>query len=57
MKNPLRWKLLDEQNSEHFSECRSVLFLRSRHILIVSDIIEILYFSKRIDEQNSDRIQ
>ena len=34
------WKRHDEQNSEHFSECRSLLFLRSRDLLILSDVMK-----------------
>ena len=30
----------DEQNSEHFSECRRILFLCSRRILIFQNIME-----------------
>ena len=30
-----RWKRVNEQNSDHFLECRSLLFVCSRHILIL----------------------
>ena len=35
-----RWKHLDQLNSDHFSECRSLLCLRCRHVLIFYNIIK-----------------
>ena len=35
-----RWKRHDEPNSEHLSECRIILFVCSRHILILQNILK-----------------
>ena len=37
-----RSKRLDEQNADHFSECRSLLFLCNRHMFIFKNIMKNL---------------